>query len=132
MFLGPRPFVPLFRGGPPGERTMRIRKANTDMDKEDVLLIAKASDALAHPARVEIFHYIYNENAALHSVCNKDLVENFDYSQATISQHISKLVSSGLIEVRRKGTYSYYYANFGMLAKYTDAVRKLNSGPQRK
>ena len=106
---------------------MRIRKANTDMDKEDVLLIARASDALAHPARVELFHYIYTENIALRSVCNKDLVQNFDYSQATISQHIRKLTLSGLVEVRRKGTYSYYYANFGMLARYTDAVKKLNS-----
>ena len=106
---------------------MRIRKANTDMDKEEILLIAKASDALAHPARVEIFHYIYLKNKEFKTVCNKDLVENFDYSQATISQHVRKLIHSGLVETRRKGTFSYYYANFGMLAKYTDAVKKLNS-----
>ena len=36
-------------------------------------------------------------------VCNKDLVEHFDYAQATISQHIKKLAESGLIEVKKTG-----------------------------
>ena len=73
---------------------MRIRK-DPNMQEEDVLLIAQVSDALAHPARVEIFRYIYIENMNRRTVCNKNLVENFDYSQATISQHIKKLVISG-------------------------------------
>ena len=104
---------------------MRIRK-DTGLEKDDILLIAKASDALAHPARVEIFRYIYNENLARRQVCNKDLVEEFDYAQATISQHMRKLVFSGLVDVQKKETYSYYYVNIGMLGRYLNSVRKLN------
>ncbi len=104
---------------------MRIRK-DTALGKEDIQLIAKASDALAHPGRVEIFRYIYSENLARRPVCNKDLVEEFDYAQATVSQHMRKLVISGLVDVQKKETYSYYYVNIGMLGRYLNAVRKLN------
>ncbi len=104
---------------------MRIRK-DTGLEREDILLIARASDALAHPVRVEIFRYIYNENLARRQVCNKDLVEEFDYAQATISQHMRKLVISGLVNVQKKETYSYYYVNIGMLGRYLNSVRKLN------
>ena len=105
---------------------MRIRKDTDTLEKEEVSLIASASDALAHPARVELFRYIYTQNLKGTPVCNKDLVLAFDYSQATISQHMKKFLISGLIKAEKKGTYSYYLVNLGMLAKYLDAVKKLN------
>ena len=94
---------------------MRLRKEQDEMMEEEVLLIAKVSDALAHPARINIFRYIMQSNRAMVQVCNKDLVEHFNYAQATISQHTKKLVDSGLVEVKKKDKYSYYYANLGML-----------------
>ena len=106
---------------------MRIRKTTGIINEEEVLLIAKASDALAHPARVEIFRFIYKENMARHQVCNKDVVAAVGYAQATVSQHLNKLVISGLVEVKKKETYSYYYVNIGILGKYLNAVKKLNA-----
>jgi len=106
---------------------MRIRKDTDTLEKDEITLIATASDALAHPARVELFRYIYNQNMKRMLVCNKDLVEAFDYAQATISQHMKKLLISGIVTSEKKGTYSYYFVNLGMLAKYLDAVKKLNS-----
>lgn len=73
---------------------MRLRKEIDEMQEKDILLIAKISDALAHPARIKIFRYIMQENKNLSKVCNKDLVSYFDYSQATISQHVKKLKDS--------------------------------------
>ena len=102
---------------------MRIRKESDQLPEEDVLLIAKASDALAHTARVRIFRYIYTANRNRELVCNKDVVAAFEYSQATISQHIKKLVESELIHVERKDNFSYYYVNIGMLGKYLNAVK---------
>ena len=102
---------------------MRIRKESDQLPEEDVLLIAKASDALAHTARVRIFRFIYNANLARELVCNKDVVAAFEYSQATISQHIKKLVDSELVHVERKDNFSYYYVNIGMLGKYLNAVK---------
>lgn len=105
---------------------MRLRKESDEMLEEEILLIAKVSDALAHPARVKIFRYIMQANRAMVLVCNKDLVENFDYAQATISQHIKKLADSGLIEVKKKDKFSYYYANLGMLMQYLNATKKFS------
>lgn len=103
---------------------MRLRKENDEIMENEILLIANVSDALAHPARIKIFRYIMQSNKAMVTVCNKDLVANFDYAQATISQHIKKLVQSGLVEVKKKDKYSYYYANLGVLAQYLNATKK--------
>lgn len=96
------------------------------MTNEDYRLIAKASEALAHPARVALFSFIYGKNLSREKVCNKELVAEFEYSQSTISQHISKLVQGGLVELQTEGTSNFYYVNLGMLGKYIDAVKKLN------
>ena len=105
---------------------MRLRKEPDGLQEEDILLIAKVSDALAHPARIKIYRFIMNGNKERRKVCNKDVVEAFDYSQATISQHIKKLVTSGLLEVQKYDRFSYYYANLGVLMKYLDATRKFD------
>ena len=105
---------------------MRIRKETDILNKEEVELIAQCSDALAHPARVEIFRFIYRANMARQTVCNKDVVEAFDYAQATVSQHLSRLVGSGLVECQKRGSRACYFVSLGILAKYLAAVKKLN------
>lgn len=106
---------------------MRLRKEADELQEEEVLLVARISDALAHPARVQIFRFIYVSNRNRETICNKDVVANFDYSQATISQHIKKLAESGLVQVKKKDKFSFYYVNIGILGKYLDAVKKFNS-----
>ena len=105
---------------------MRLRKEQDTMPEEEIMLIANVSDALAHPARINMFRYIMQANRAMVTVCNKDLVEHFDYAQATVSQHMKKLVQSGLIEVKKKDKFSYYYANLGMLMQYVNATKKFS------
>ena len=105
---------------------MRLRKETNELLEDEILLIAKVSDALAHPARIKIFRYIMQANRAMVLVCNKDLVEHFDYAQATISQHTKKLCDSGLIEVKKKDKFSYYYANLGVLMQYLNATKKFS------
>ena len=103
---------------------MRLRKEADEMLEEEILLIAKVSDALAHPARIKIYRFIMQNNRNRTLVCNKDVVAAFDYSQATISQHIKKLVEAGLIQTQKQDKYSIYYANIGILGKYLDATKK--------
>ena len=62
---------------------MRIRRDSDNMLEEEIVLLAKVSDALAHPVRIKIFQFIMKNNATLTLVCNKDVVANFDYAQAT-------------------------------------------------
>ena len=106
---------------------MRIRKEDGPKAREEIKLIADCSDALAHPARVEIFSFIYQENLERRVVCNKDIVATFDYSQATISQHLNRLVSSGLVEVQPKGNKNLYFVSIGTLGKYVNAIKKLSA-----
>jgi len=103
---------------------MRLRKEADDMQEEEILLIAKVSDALAHPARIKIYRFIMQSNRNRTPVCNKDVVAAFDYSQATISQHIKKLVEAELIQVKKDDKFSMYYANIGILGKYLNATKK--------
>ena len=109
---------------------MRIRKeAPVDLlfDDEDIVVAAKISDALAHPVRIRMLRFILKENLARRTVTNKDLVFAFDYAQATISQHLSKLVIGGLIDVRKKGTSSCYFARVGRLSYFAETLKKLES-----
>ena len=103
---------------------MRIRKP--EQISEEAQLIAAASDALAHPLRVELFKYIYKENMQRKAVCTKQLVEQFGYSQSTISQHMKKILISGLVQTKRENNCTNYYVNLGILGKYLNAVKKLN------
>jgi ArsR family transcriptional regulator len=101
------------------------------MHEEEILLLAKVSDALAHPVRIKIFQFLMQKNAARELVCNKDVVANFDYAQATISQHLKTLIKSGLVDVQKKDKFSYYFVNIGVHAKYAQRSRTLAQTPSR-
>jgi ArsR family transcriptional regulator len=112
-------------GGTEG-RDMRLRKDGVGIQEGEILLIAGVSEALAHPLRIRLFRHIMKCNAGGTPVCNKDLVAGFDYSQATISQHVKKLVQAGLVQVKRKDSFSLYFVNIGMLKRYVDATQKFD------
>ena len=103
---------------------MRIRKENEELLEDEIVLIADVSYALAHPFRVRLIKYIMTQNRAMKQVCTKDLVDEFGYAQATVSQHMKKLVQSGLVVSKKKEKFSYYFVNLGLLMKYVDATRK--------
>ena len=105
---------------------MRIRRDMDNIEERDIELIANVSDALAHPVRLKLFRYIMHSNQTMEPVCNKELVEVFGYAQATISQHVKKLVQSGLVEVKKKDKFSYYCANLGMLMQYLNATKRFS------
>ena len=113
------------------ERTghMRIRRdegTRDELDGIDVELIAAVSDALAHPVRLALFRHIMQCNKNMEAVCTGDLVAYFDYAQATISQHMKRLVRSGIVDTHKVDKYTYYYANLGTLMRYINATKKFS------
>ena len=106
---------------------MRLRKEMDELQEKEVLLIAQISDALAHPARIKIFRFIMQQNKKRTPVCNKDLVEEFGYAQATISQHVKKLADADLLQIKKQDRFSYYYVHLGTLQNYLDATRKFEN-----
>lgn len=106
---------------------MRLRKEPDSMQENEILLVAQISDALAHPARIKIFRHIMKCNKQRQPVCNKDLVAEFGYAQATISQHVKKLTDAGLLQIQKKDRFSYYYVHLGTLQNYLDATKKFEN-----
>ncbi|MGN0709186.1 MAG: ArsR/SmtB family transcription factor [Anaerovoracaceae bacterium] len=106
---------------------MRIRKNTVvldNMNAQEIAIISAVSDALAHPVRLELLRYIMQKNKKMELVCTKDLVEHFDYAQATISQHMKNLTTSGLVETKKNQKFTYFFVNLGMLTRYADLVKK--------
>lgn len=102
---------------------MRIRKEFEEMPDETIIKTARISEALAHPGRIKMFRYIMKCNSERKPIRNKDLVSEFEYSQATISQHINKLVVADLVETKQEGTSTYYFVNIGIIGQYIKLLK---------
>ena len=95
-----------------------------DLKDKDILL-AKYLKALSHPVRLSIVRTLIDNCRCPHGShpcnCGEEcegknckcgckcgtLVDKFEMSQSTVSQHIKELKSSGLIELKsRKGDYT--------------------------
>jgi len=66
---------------------------------------AEMAKALADPVRVQLFDLLRAHGRA---VCQCELQPLFGVSQPTLSHHLAKLVSAGLVEVERRGKWAYY------------------------
>ncbi len=97
---------------------MRIRKPINIEKEEDTLFMAKVSSALSHPVRIALLKYVNSKSTVRNDVCNKDLVDNFNYSQSSMSQHVKKLVDAKLFEVKYENKFSFYKVNQETLNKY--------------
>ena len=104
---------------------MHIRKTVNIEQAEEAIFIAKIADALSHPVRVALLHYVRQKSEVRNDICNKDLVEYFPYSQSSLSQHVKKLKDCGLFQVAYKNKFSLYSVDEEILAKYIQAIREL-------
>lgn len=104
---------------------MKIRKELNIEGSKEAILIATLADALSHPLRVSLIHYVNKKNNVRNDICNKDLVEHFPYSQSSLSQHIKKLVDCGIFSVKYENKYSFYSVNQEVIKKFLDTVSKI-------
>jgi len=103
---------------------MRIRK-NVETTSPEIQVLAHIADALAHPARIAILQYVAEKNAVRNDVCNSDLVQFLDYSQATISQHVKKLVKADLLQTEKQDRFTIYTLNREKLAHYIHLLQSI-------
>lgn len=73
---------------------------------EDTAAMMKA---LSDPNRIQILAMIANSEN--HELCVCDFTEPLGLSQPTVSHHMSKLVSAGILEKEKRGTWSWYRLN---------------------
>jgi predicted transcriptional regulator len=81
---------------------MGLTKTEIFSDKQNKLAVMMK--AIAHPARIAIIQQLLKANAC---ICG-DLVNELGLAQATISQHLKELKSSGLIKGTIEGTSVCY------------------------
>lgn len=106
---------------------MRIRtEISSEYINEKDYELAKIANALSHPVRVALVRYLSdknNGNGVDNSTCNRDLVDMFDYSQSTISQHVKILKEAGLFITESKDKFTHYYLNSDLLAEFANSLK---------
>jgi ArsR family transcriptional regulator len=75
------------------------------MRPERVDQLTEVLKALADPTRLQMVAILRD---AKDSVCICDLTATFDLSQPTISHHMARLRSAGLVESDKDGKWCYY------------------------
>jgi ArsR family transcriptional regulator len=78
------------------------------MSERDADVTAEVFKALADPARVRIVNLLVN---AREPVCVCNLTPLLGLSQPTVSFHLKKLVTAGLIEREQRGVWAFYSVN---------------------
>jgi len=110
---------------------MRIRsQSNKKSINEGDHSMALLANALAHPFRIALIRYLSGKNNGKgidNLTCNKDLVQLFDYSQSTISQHVKILRDAGVFTTKSEDKFTYYTLNRHVLEQFSKSLLKLNN-----
>jgi ArsR family transcriptional regulator, arsenate/arsenite/antimonite-responsive transcriptional repressor len=77
--------------------------------------------ALSHPARIEILKHLSGKRAC----CCKDVVQQLDLAQSTVSQHLKVLVEAGLVRFSAERQRSRYEIDREALADMSASVATL-------
>ncbi|SMH43799.1 ArsR/SmtB family transcription factor [Mesorhizobium australicum] len=74
--------------------------------------------ALSHPARLRILRHLSGRGAC----CCKEVVEQLDLAQSTVSQHLKVLVDAGLVRFSPERQRSRYTVNIEEVARLSRAL----------
>ena len=75
--------------------------------------LAEQLGALGHPARLSILRYVVQGDPE--GTPAGDIQSKLEIPASTLSHHLDRLASAGLIKSRREGTFIYYRADYGEL-----------------
>lgn len=79
-----------------------------EVSTEEAATTAEIFKALGDPTRVRIVNLL---GGSPEPVCVCDINAHFDLSQPTISHHLKKLVSAGVLRREQRGTWAYFSLN---------------------
>ena len=68
--------------------------------------LAKMFKAIADPARLQVLNFLAIQRSGEACVCH--LTEPLGLTQPTVSHHLGRLRSAGLVECEKRGTWAYY------------------------
>ena len=99
--------------------------AGSSLSEERSIELEAVLKALADRHRLKIVNLLLR--AGGEPVCVCEVRPALGLSQGTVSYHLKQLVEAGVIERKRRGTYSY----FSLVPGALDSVREVFSTPQR-
>jgi ArsR family transcriptional regulator len=76
------------------------------IDDVEAARLAAVARALADPIRLQLVDVLRRHAG---KVCVCELTPLFEVSQPTVSHHLKVLRDAGLVDVERRGLWSYYY-----------------------
>ncbi|MGL4742553.1 MAG: ArsR/SmtB family transcription factor [Sarcina sp.] len=83
---------------------------------------SKIMKALADPKRLEIIDILSKGEK-----CACKILEHFNFTQPTLSHHMKILISCGIVESEKKGTWHYYRLNLNTTNKLILFLLKLTT-----
>ncbi len=83
-------------------------------------LHAQVCKALAHPLRIEVIDVLQKGE-----LCFSDILENTGGLKSNLSRHLSVMVSSGILKVRRDSRSNYYSLSSAKVAKACAIMREV-------
>jgi ArsR family transcriptional regulator len=78
------------------------------MNEDEASATAALFSALGNPARVKIVNLLASSNEP---VCLCNLIDPLGLAQATVSEHLKRLVQAGLLLREERGKWSYFSLN---------------------
>ena len=89
------------------------------LSQEEAIATAAVFAALANPARVRLVNLLAGSDEP---VCLCHLIEPVGLAQATVSEHLKKLVDAGLVVREERGKWSYFSINAAAFERVCDLV----------
>jgi ArsR family transcriptional regulator, arsenate/arsenite/antimonite-responsive transcriptional repressor len=74
--------------------------------------------ALGHPARLSVVRYVVQGGPD--GTPAGEIQAKLEIPASTLSHHLDRLASAGLLKARREGTFIYYSADYTQLKALTD------------
>ena len=89
------------------------------MNEEQYINIFKA---LADETRLQVVHLLSSQQR-----CACQILDTFKITQSTLSHHMNKLVSSGLVDAEKQGKWVYYKLNTEVLSEFKGYIGNIGA-----
>jgi ArsR family transcriptional regulator len=97
------------------------RLDHTELDVEQAEALAHRLKAIADPARLRVLSLLLRAEEG--EACTCDLVDALGLSQPTVTHHMQRLASVGLVEGERRSRRTWYRVVPGSLEAITSVLR---------
>lgn len=86
----------------------------------DYLRVSKMMKAIAEPNRLQIVDKISTGEK-----CACDILDDFNFTQPTLSHHMKVLIDAGIVSARKEGKWHYYSLLSENIAEFQKLINQI-------